>query len=53
VALDSTYDRWKDTITHVEQSLRRLAFAAVDLQDEARYQAYAQLCELDLRNGKS
>ena len=53
VALESTYDRWKVSITHIEQSLRRLALAAVDLQDEARYQAYAQLCELELRRGIS
>ena len=53
VAFESTYGRWKDSMTHIEQSLRRLALAAVDLQDEARYQAYAQLCELELRRGKS
>ena len=49
VTLESTYERWKDSITHIEQSVRRLAIAAVDLQEEARCQAYAQLCELDLR----
>jgi DNA-binding NtrC family response regulator len=48
VVLESTYERWKDSVTHIEQSMRRLAFAAVDLQDEARCQAYAQLCELEV-----
>jgi len=47
VVLESTYDVWRDTILHMEQSLRRLALAAVALQDEARINAFAQLIELE------
>ena len=50
VVLENTYDMWRDTIVHMEQSLRRLALGAVALQDEARIMAYAQLIELELRN---
>lgn len=46
VALEHTYDMWKSTILHLEQSLRRLAYGVVALQEQARIQAYAQLLEL-------
>ncbi len=51
VVVESTYDMWRETITQIEQSVRNLAFAAVALQDEARYQAYAQLCEIEVTRG--
>jgi len=46
VVFEHTYDMWRDTILHLEQSLRRLALGVVALQEEARVQAYAQLLEL-------
>jgi hypothetical protein len=49
VVLESTCDMWRDTIIHIEQSVRRLALGAVVLQDEARVRAYAQLVELEVR----
>jgi len=49
VIFQSTYDMWKETTVHIEQSVERLDRAAVVLQDEARLQAYAQLCELDTK----
>jgi DNA-binding NtrC family response regulator len=53
VVLESTYDMWRDTISHMEQSVRRLAYAAVNLEDEARFQAYAQLRELEFTKAMS
>ena len=52
VVLESTYDMWRDTILHMEQSVRRLALGAVALQDEARIKAYAQLLELELKKAR-
>jgi DNA-binding NtrC family response regulator len=48
VVLESTYDMWRATIRQIEQSVQRLARAALTLEDEARLQAYAQLCELEI-----
>ena len=47
VIFESTYDTWKETILHIEQSVERLERAAITLEDEARIQAYVQLCELE------
>jgi hypothetical protein len=47
VVFESTYDRWKETIVHIEQSVKRLDRAAAVLEDEARVQAYLQLYELE------
>jgi DNA-binding NtrC family response regulator len=48
VNFESTYDRWKETVAHIEQSVQRLERAAVVLEDEARLQAYVLLCELEV-----
>lgn len=48
VTFESTDDMWKETIAHIEQSIQRLDRAAVVLEDEARLQAYVQLCELEV-----
>ena len=48
VVLESTYDRWRESIIDMEHSIRRLALGAVGLQDEARVKAYAQLLELEV-----
>ena len=53
VVLEKTYDAWRESILHMEQSVRRLALGAVALQDEARIKAYAQLIELEIRKWKS
>ena len=50
VALENTYEMWSSTITHLEQSLRRLAYGVLALQEQARLQAYAQLLELAVTN---
>jgi hypothetical protein len=47
VVLESTYDMWRETIIHMEQSILRLAHTAVALEDDARFQAYAQLRALE------
>ena len=53
VVLESTYDMWKETIVHMEQSILRLARAAVVLEDDARYHAYAQLRALEFTKAMS
>lgn len=47
VMFESTYDTWKETVVHIEQSVERLERAAVTLEDEARIQAFVQLYELE------
>lgn len=53
VILESTYDMWRETISRIEQSVQRLARAAMTLEDEARLQAFAQLCELEITKAMS